>query len=296
MTVQPLRLLDFFFPHELITTADRIDSRKIKKVIEEYLGEESQRPLTHLDVFLKVSTAEFDEASKQKKEAELQFGSRKFIEIKTSLDPIPEGLKIEVLMNDQGCVREVCNESVFLFTNFLGPCIAAVLRYRISQTKMLIGITHLFNDFKDFSPSLLKLNETEFCSLNLKEIIQKKLFKSSKFYKLMEKFQQHPSYKKDDKVEFFFAGGRGSFKSIFWRNLVISYAKSFSNVTVVDTLFNPFNSTDSTHEATLKEGTISSLVGITHEGHVSLYKSHDIDFKKQYLPVFTSESNYFKED
>jgi hypothetical protein len=65
---------------------------------------------------------------------------------------------------------------------------------------------------------------------------------------------------------------------------------------VVDTLFNPFNSTDSTHEATLKEGTISSLVSITHEGHVSLYKSHDIDFKKQYLPVFTSESNYFKED
>ena len=181
-------------------------------------------------------------------------------------------LKICVNMSDDGRVEEVANNPVYLYTDYLGPCIAAIGKCKISNSSMLIGVTHIFPDKHEYIfPSKTEHFDTE-----------KIRIKSYKLDDLTNKFLSHPSYQ-DEKIELFFAGGNGSSHGAFWRELIIEQAKSIQQVNVIGTYFNPYEATQEIEdEIRAKKLGISFLAGITNEGSILLHKSHEINFKFQY--------------
>lgn len=199
-----------------------------------------------------------------------------------------ETLKLYVDMFDEGRVEQVSNSPVFLYTDYLGPCVAAIGRCKISDSSMLIGVTHLYPEDGNFDDSLasqvttiLKVNRINLMHLNKEEIIQKEQFKQQKLSCLINKFVSHPSYKGEE-IELFFAGGNGDLYDAFWRELTAEYAKSIPQVNVIGTFFNPYHATEEIKDKiNSKKLKLSFMAGITNHGSILLHKSHAIDFNFQ---------------
>lgn len=273
------RLLDYFYPSALTPPVEFNGQNNVRKIIEGYLGEEGAAKFTPLDVFLKISTAQFPDSSKKEKEAELQLGTRKIIQLKVSSNPYPDALHFEEQIMGEGQVQEVSDQNTFLFTDNLGPCIAAICFYEITQDRKLLGITHIKPDSYNYSSWLRGQRKTDYCTLNTEQLIRENHFSSPKFKKLIDKFEGHPSYK-GGKIKVFLAGGEGDFTSIFLWKLLLSYTEIFNCLTVVDTFFNPFQSNEEIgNQIYSRKLRFKSLAGITQDGSVVLCKSHDIDFK-----------------
>lgn len=194
-------------------------------------------------------------------------------------------LKIEVDMKDEGMVEQVSNNPVFLYTDYIGPCIAAIGRCRVLHSSKLIGVTHLFPEDEDYGSdlstqvSLVLAQRGNLKDLNKEENVKNKQFKSNKFYDLINKFLSHPSYKGEE-IELFFAGGNGDPYDEFWRELVVESARSVPKVRVIGTYFNPYQATPEIQKKiNLKKLGLSFLAGITNDGSILIHKSHNIDFQ-----------------
>ncbi len=187
---------------------------------------------------------------------------------------------IEVGMNDEGRVEVVSEAPVFLYTDSLGACIAAVGRCGISK---LIGIVHLppegrYDDHVLFqqivpimkSPSLLG-------KLDKRKIVRDRQYESEKLRDLIVRFLSHPAYE-GEPIELFFAGGNGDPYDEFWRELTIEYAKTIPQVKVMGSYFNPYHASPEIQcAANDKKLSVGLLAGITNTGSILLHKSHDID-------------------
>lgn len=199
--------------------------------------------------------------------------------------------KIEVDMREEGRVELVSNSPVYLYTDYLGPCVAAIGRCKVSDSSMLIGVTHLFPEDEDYSKKLdsllSRIPMSKYKYLNKEKIIKDQQFEPRKLNRLIDEFAKHPSYK-DEEIELFFAGGNGDQYVEFWRELTVEYARSNKVIKVIGTFFNPYESTQEIRDEIKKnKGKLSFLAGITNEGSILLHKSHDISFKFQ-LSIFNS--------
>lgn len=196
-----------------------------------------------------------------------------------------EALKIEVDMYDTGRVEHVSGSPVFLYTDYLGPCVAAIGRCKMLDSSMLIGITHLYPEDGNYNDqlssklsSILSVNRANIKDVNKEKIIQKDQFKPQKLTDLIDKFLLHPSYKGEE-IELFFAGGNGDLYDAFWRELTVEYAKSVPKVKVIGSYFNPYHATQEIQEEIRgKKLKLSLMAGITNHGSIHLHKSHAIDF------------------
>lgn len=197
-------------------------------------------------------------------------------------------LQLEVGMRDEGRVEHVSNAPVFLYTDYLGPCVAAIGRCKMPDSSILIGVTHLYPESQNFDANLasqvsavLEDNIINLSHLNKEKIIQDKQFKQQKLSNLIDKFVSHPNYK-DEEIELFFAGGDGGLYDAFWRELTVEYAKSIPKVTVVGTYFNPYRATEEIQKKINNNDlTLCFMAGITNHGTILLHKSHAIDFNFQ---------------
>lgn len=226
--------------------------------------------------------------SKKKKFRYVDHPQRSFdspFELQKSISLLNKTRKIEVDMYDEGRVEQVTGNPVFLYTDYLGPCVATIGRCKLSDSSMLIGVTHLYPENRDYNAklsakvdSVLKVNEIGLKYLNKEKIIKKGQFKPQKFIDLVDKFLSHPSYKGEE-IELFFAGGNGDLFDAFWRELTAEYAKSIPNLTVIGTYFNPYQATHEIQERIRSENLkMSFMAGITEQGSILLRKSHDVEF------------------
>lgn len=209
-------------------------------------------------------------------------------ELQPTISLLKDTTKLEVDMNDQGTVMKVSNVSVFLYTDYLGPCVAAIGKCKIANSSMLIGVTHLYSEDEDLSPSLateinniIINNIIKINSFNKEKIIEEGQFKKQKLNEFINQFSRHPSYH-GETIELFFAGGNGSIYNKFWRELTVEYAKSIPQVEVIGTYFNPYQATEEIRKKiNSKNLELSFLAGITNQGSILLHKSHAIDFNFQ---------------
>jgi len=206
-------------------------------------------------------------------------------ELQPTISLLKETIKLEVDMYDEGRVEQVSSDPVFLYTDYLGPCVAAIGRCKMADSSMLIGITHLYPEDENFNSSLAsqvsKVNNINLKYLNKEKIIQENQFKQQKLSRLIDRFSSHPSYK-GEKIELFFAGGNGSLYDAFWRELTAEYAKSIPKVAVIGSYFNPYRATEEIREKiNSKKLALSFMAGITNHGSILLHKSHAIDFNFQ---------------
>ncbi len=213
-----------------------------------------------------------------------RLSSDSLFELQQTITLSKDTLKIEVDMFDEGRVVQVSNPPVFLYTDYLGPCVAAIGKCKVSESSMLIGITHLYPEYEEFDDTLklqvnLILNINNTCkNINKNRVIQEKQFTPRKFISFIEKFSLHTSYK-GEAIELFFAGGNGNLYATFWRELTTEYAKSLPRVTVIGTCFNPYRATPEIQANIRCENLrLSFLAGITNYGSIFLHKSHAIDF------------------
>lgn len=250
----------------------------------------SARTISHVPAQQHLKLGALDKYKQKKLQYadDLQPSVDSLFELQPTITLSKRTLKLEVGMDDEGRVEQVSSSPVFLYTDYLGPCVAAIGRCKMSDSSMLIGVTHLYPEGENFDANLtsqistiLKVNKINLKHLNKENIIQDRQFKQQKLSSLIDKFVSHPSYK-DEEIELFFSGGNGDLFDVFWRELTAEYAKSIPQVNVIGTYFNPYHASQEIQKKIRSKDLLLSLMaGITNHGSILLHKSHAIDFNFQ---------------
>lgn len=252
------------------------------------------------------SSVEKEEASKKQKTlmdykqekfqetVNLEKPSASLFELQKTVTLQKDTQKIAVSMYAEGRVEQVSDKPVYLYTDYLGPCVAVIGRCKVLDSSMLIGVSHLFPSDEDFDPKLdiqISLDKkNDYKNVDKEKCIQDKQYMPNKLIELMIKFFKHPNYNYEE-IELFFAGGNGGKFDVFWRELMVEYAKSIPNVKIIGTYFNPYEATNEiqttiesmiiTETIVTKKPKFSLLAGITNTGAIILHKSHDINFQSK---------------
>jgi len=186
------------------------------------------------------------------------------------------------------------NDNVFLYTDGLGPCIAALLFCRLKSGKSIIGVAHIFRDSFTDGKIATVMEGRE------KEVIAAKQFRSYKLLKIIELIKESHEYK-DEQIDIFLAGGRGDIFDIIHQKLICEYIKTQDKVTLRECLFNPFGlnfKINRNLDLITFPGKFSLTAGIYSNGQTIACKTYDIyfDMNISKFPNRKSLEDYFEKN
>lgn len=202
----------------------------------------------------------------------------KKIQLPQNMIPLPVGMyeqpgKVVVLEP---------SDSVFLYTDGIGPCIGVLMFCRLQSGKCIIGVSHISIEYKiNNADAVRELSQQEG---GIKKAIKLGLFNPYKLNNILRGFKSQIgsfSTMGNDKIEIYFAGGKFDRQKILYE-LYCEYARNLENVEFKGCVFNPFGLTDEiSKNLNLSDFKCISLVaGITSSGQPILAKTIDISFDK----------------